>query len=36
VVTRGELRRGVLDAWCEEAGDYLEFPLAEISSVTSG
>ncbi|MDH2424685.1 helicase-associated domain-containing protein [Sphaerisporangium sp. TRM90804] len=35
-ISHGELRRGVLDAWCEEAGDYLEFPLAEISSVTSG
>ncbi|WP_203982538.1 helicase-associated domain-containing protein [Sphaerisporangium rufum] len=35
-VSHGELRRGVLDAWCEEAGDYLEFPLAEIASVTSG
>ncbi|WP_214416685.1 helicase-associated domain-containing protein [Sphaerisporangium fuscum] len=35
-ISHGELRRGVLDAWCEEAGDYLEFPLAEIASVTSG
>ncbi|MEV6987045.1 helicase-associated domain-containing protein [Sphaerisporangium sp. NPDC051017] len=35
-VSHGELRRGVLDAWCEEAGDYLEFPLADIASVTSG
>ncbi|GII60157.1 hypothetical protein Skr01_02420 [Sphaerisporangium krabiense] len=35
-VSHGELRRGVLDAWCEEAGDYLEFPLHEIASVTSG
>jgi hypothetical protein len=33
-VSHGELRSGVLDAWCEEAGDYLEFPLAEIASVT--
>ncbi|GII55337.1 hypothetical protein Pth03_37260 [Planotetraspora thailandica] len=34
-VSHGELRSGVLDAWCEEAGDYLEFPLHEIASVTS-
>ena len=34
-VSHGELRSGVLDAWCEEAGDYLEFPLNEIASVTS-
>ncbi|MEU8274570.1 helicase-associated domain-containing protein [Microbispora bryophytorum] len=34
-VSHGELRSGVLDAWCEEAGDYLEFPLNEISSVTA-
>jgi hypothetical protein len=32
-VSHGELRPGVLDAWCEEAGDYLEFPLAEIVEV---
>lgn len=34
-VSHGELRSGVLDAWCEEAGDYLEFPLNEIASVTT-
>ncbi|ETK36070.1 helicase-associated domain-containing protein [Microbispora sp. ATCC PTA-5024] len=34
-VSHGELRSGVLDAWCEEAGDYLEFPLNEIASVTN-
>lgn len=34
-VSHGELRSGVLDAWCEEAGDYLEFPLHEIASVTT-
>ena len=34
-ISHGELRRNVLDAWCEEAGDYLEFPLSEIASVTS-
>ncbi|MBO3745706.1 helicase-associated domain-containing protein [Streptosporangiaceae bacterium NEAU-GS5] len=34
-VSHGELRSGVLDAWCEEAGDYLEFPLNEIASVTA-
>ncbi|HEY9523552.1 MAG TPA: hypothetical protein VIR33_09945, partial [Thermopolyspora sp.] len=34
-ISHGELRHNVLDAWCEEAGDYLEFPLAEIASVTS-
>lgn len=33
-VSHGELRSGVLDAWCEEAGDYLEFPLNEIASVS--
>ncbi|MDF5755722.1 helicase-associated domain-containing protein [Spongiactinospora sp. TRM90649] len=32
-ISHGELRPGVLDAWCEEAGDYLEFPLAEIVEV---
>ncbi|GAB2489937.1 helicase-associated domain-containing protein [Streptosporangium sandarakinum] len=32
-VSHGELRSGVLDAWCEEAGDYLEFPLADIIEV---
>ncbi|MBP2702585.1 helicase-associated domain-containing protein [Microbispora sp. RL4-1S] len=32
-ISHGELRSGVLDAWCEEAGDYLEFPLHEIASV---
>jgi hypothetical protein len=32
-ISHGELRGGVLDAWCEEAGDYLEFPLAEIVEV---
>ncbi|WP_068922429.1 helicase-associated domain-containing protein [Planobispora rosea] len=32
-VSHGELRSGVLDAWCEEAGDYLEFPLADIVEV---
>ncbi|MBB2912014.1 hypothetical protein FHS43_003294 [Streptosporangium becharense] len=32
-VSHGELRGGVLDAWCEEAGDYLEFPLADIVEV---
>ncbi|WP_182877193.1 helicase-associated domain-containing protein [Microbispora sp. H10670] len=34
-VSHGELRSGVLDAWCEEAGDYLEFPLNEIASVVN-
>jgi hypothetical protein len=34
-ISHGELRSGVLDAWCEEAGDYLEFPLNEIASVIS-
>jgi len=34
-ISHGELRRNVLEAWCEEAGDYLEFPLSEISSVTA-
>ncbi|WP_155339758.1 helicase-associated domain-containing protein [Acrocarpospora corrugata] len=34
-VSHGELHSGVLDAWCEEAGDYLEFPLNEIASVTA-
>jgi hypothetical protein len=34
-ISHGELRSGILDAWCEEAGDYLEFPLNEIASVTS-
>ncbi|GII90064.1 helicase-associated domain-containing protein [Sinosporangium siamense] len=32
-VSHGELAGAVLDAWCEEAGDYLEFPLAEIVEV---
>lgn len=32
-ISHGELRGGVLDAWCEEAGDYLEFPLADIVEV---
>ncbi|MEU5863989.1 helicase-associated domain-containing protein [Nonomuraea sp. NPDC047529] len=32
-ISHGELRAGTLDAWCEEAGDYLEFPLAEIVEV---
>ncbi|MEU9830205.1 helicase-associated domain-containing protein [Streptosporangium sp. NPDC048047] len=32
-ISHGELRSGVLDAWCEEAGDYLEFPLADIIEV---
>ncbi|NUT11090.1 MAG: hypothetical protein HOQ38_11495 [Nonomuraea sp.] len=32
-ISHGELRGGALDAWCEEAGDYLEFPLAEIIEV---
>ncbi|GAA5045729.1 hypothetical protein HNP84_002565 [Thermocatellispora tengchongensis] len=32
-ISHGELRGGVLDAWCEEAGDYLEFPLADIVDV---
>ncbi|MFI6597139.1 helicase-associated domain-containing protein [Nonomuraea sp. NPDC050536] len=32
-ISHGELRAGALDAWCEEAGDYLEFPLAEIVEV---
>ncbi|GAA2650825.1 helicase-associated domain-containing protein [Nonomuraea recticatena] len=32
-ISHGELRGGTLDAWCEEAGDYLEFPLAEIVEV---
>ncbi|MFC0861172.1 helicase-associated domain-containing protein [Sphaerimonospora cavernae] len=34
-ISHGELRSGALDAWCEEAGDYLEFPLHEIASVTN-
>lgn len=34
-ISHGELHSGVLDAWCEEAGDYLEFPLDEIASVAS-
>ncbi|WP_066365683.1 helicase-associated domain-containing protein [Herbidospora mongoliensis] len=34
-VSHGELHSGFLDAWCEEAGDYLEFPLNEIASVTA-
>jgi hypothetical protein len=34
-ISHGELRGGVLDAWCEEAGDYLEFPLADIVEVRS-
>ncbi|MFD0478221.1 hypothetical protein ACFQ0B_66125 [Nonomuraea thailandensis] len=25
-ISHGELKGGALDAWCEEAGDYLEFP----------
>ncbi|MFG1689485.1 helicase-associated domain-containing protein [Nonomuraea sp. NPDC049269] len=33
-ISHGELKGGALDAWCEEAGDYLEFPLAEIVEVT--
>ncbi|MEV0592491.1 helicase-associated domain-containing protein [Nonomuraea cavernae] len=33
-ISHGELKGGALDAWCEEAGDYLEFPLAEIIEVT--
>ncbi|MEV0587956.1 helicase-associated domain-containing protein [Nonomuraea sp. NPDC050310] len=32
-VSHGELRGATLDAWCEEAGDYLEFPLADIVEV---
>ncbi|MFC7587740.1 hypothetical protein ACFQYP_31740 [Nonomuraea antimicrobica] len=32
-ISHGELKGGALDAWCEEAGDYLEFPLAEIVEV---
>ncbi|MEU8252030.1 helicase-associated domain-containing protein [Nonomuraea sp. NPDC048916] len=32
-ISHGELQGGALDAWCEEAGDYLEFPLAEIIEV---
>ncbi|NRQ37561.1 helicase-associated domain-containing protein [Nonomuraea sp. NN258] len=32
-ISHGELKGGALDAWCEEAGDYLEFPLAEIIEV---
>ncbi|GHH63247.1 hypothetical protein GCM10017673_03770 [Streptosporangium violaceochromogenes] len=32
-ISHGELRGGALDAWCEEAGDYLEFPLADIVEV---
>ncbi|MFI6295671.1 helicase-associated domain-containing protein [Nonomuraea sp. NPDC050790] len=32
-ISHGELRGSALDAWCEEAGDYLEFPLAEIVEV---
>ncbi|MFI6496990.1 helicase-associated domain-containing protein [Nonomuraea typhae] len=32
-ISHGELRGSTLDAWCEEAGDYLEFPLAEIVEV---
>jgi hypothetical protein len=32
-ISHGELRGGALEAWCEEAGDYLEFPLAEIIEV---
>ncbi|GAA4186169.1 helicase-associated domain-containing protein [Streptosporangium oxazolinicum] len=32
-ISHGELRSGILDAWCEEAGDYLEFPLADIVEV---
>ncbi|GGO73518.1 helicase-associated domain-containing protein [Nonomuraea cavernae] len=32
-ISHGELKDGALDAWCEEAGDYLEFPLAEIIEV---
>ncbi|WP_084962411.1 helicase-associated domain-containing protein [Thermoactinospora rubra] len=32
-ISHGELRGSVLDAWCEEAGDYLEFPLSEIVEV---
>ncbi|MBG0816152.1 helicase-associated domain-containing protein [Planomonospora sp. ID82291] len=32
-ISHGELRSGVLDAWCEEAGDYLEFPLSDIIEV---
>ncbi|MBF8192245.1 helicase-associated domain-containing protein [Nonomuraea sp. K274] len=32
-ISHGELKGPALDAWCEEAGDYLEFPLAEIIEV---
>ncbi|MFG1695974.1 helicase-associated domain-containing protein [Nonomuraea sp. NPDC049309] len=32
-ISHGELKGAALDAWCEEAGDYLEFPLAEIVEV---
>ncbi|MGN9845029.1 helicase-associated domain-containing protein [Nonomuraea sp. H19] len=32
-ISHGELKGAVLDAWCEEAGDYLEFPLVEIVEV---
>lgn len=32
-ISHGELHSGMLDAWCEEAGDYLEFPLADIVEV---
>ncbi|GAA3553602.1 helicase-associated domain-containing protein [Nonomuraea rosea] len=32
-ISHGELKGCALDAWCEEAGDYLEFPLAEIVEV---
>lgn len=32
-ISHGELRGAALDAWCEEAGDYLEFPLGEIVEV---
>ncbi|MGW0803235.1 helicase-associated domain-containing protein [Nonomuraea sp. NPDC002799] len=35
-ISHGELNGGALDAWCEEAGDYLEFPLAEIVEVRGG
>ncbi|MFC4014909.1 helicase-associated domain-containing protein [Nonomuraea purpurea] len=35
-ISHGELKGGALDAWCEEAGDYLEFPLAEIVEVRGG
>ncbi|MEV0974182.1 helicase-associated domain-containing protein [Microtetraspora glauca] len=35
-ISHGELRGGgILDAWCEEAGDYLDFPLSEITSVVT-